>query len=191
MDLSSAPIRVMEPAIKARLRLAFPEKDFTIERIPQTLTIKEFERLSRLSPFIGLAWAGFKPDGANERITKGDMLWRLVLVYKASNGLEARFKGDRLGLGLDAMVDVSIVLLNGAGFPGIGKSQVTLANSVIADGWSDDSIVIAQVDFTVSFTATPANFSLKTAEDFQKLGITWIVDPEDEAAPDVTDELEP
>jgi hypothetical protein len=89
------------------------------------------------------------------------------------------------------MVDVSIVLLNGAGFPGIGKSQVTLANSVIADGWSDDSIVIAQVDFTVSFTATPANFSLKTAEDFQKLGITWIVDPEDEAAPDVTDELEP
>jgi hypothetical protein len=78
MDLSSAPIRVMEPAIKARLRLAFPEKDFTIERIPQTLTIKEFERLSRLSPFIGLAWAGFKPDGANERITKGPLQGRQI-----------------------------------------------------------------------------------------------------------------
>lgn len=176
-DLARQPIRTMEPKIIERLRLAFPEKDFTIERIPQTLTLKEFERLARLTPFIGLAWTGFKPDGDNNRITKGAMLWRLVLLFKASSALETRFKGDARGLGLDAMVDVSIVLMNGAEYPGIGTSHVTLANSVIADGWTDDAIVIAQVDFEIRFTATPAIFKLKTIEDFQALGVTWLVNP--------------
>ncbi|WP_050746292.1 MULTISPECIES: hypothetical protein [unclassified Shinella] len=186
LDLARQPIRTMEPVIIERLRLAFPQKDFTVERIPQTLTLKEFERLSRLTPFIGLAWTGFKPDGDNNRITKGAMLWRLVLLFKASNALETRFKGDTRGLGLDAMVDVAMVLMNGAEYPGIGTSHVTLANSVIADGWTDDSIVIAQVDFEVRFTATPATFKLKTLEDFQALGVTWIVNPPEEETPPET-----
>lgn len=192
MDISTTPIRAMETPIVNRLRLAFPSKDFTIERVPQTLTLKEFERLVKSTPFIGLAWTGFRPDGqTNARVTKGDMLWRLILIYKASSTLEARFKGDKLGLGLDAMVDVSIVLLNGAVFDGIGTSQVTSASSVIADGWSDDKIVIAQVDFSVKFTSTPGNLALVTPGDFARLGITWIVEPIDAAAPAVTDLVEP
>lgn len=191
MDLASAPIRLMEPAIVDRLRLAFPAKTFAIERVPQTLSIKEFERLARLAPFIGLAWTGFKPDGAAGRMTKGDMLWRLILIFKASSTNEMRFKGDTRGLGLDAMIDVAVVLLHGWTIDGIGKCQVTLANSVIADGWLDDGVVIAQVDFAVSFAATPAIFALKTAEDFLRLGITWAVDPEDADAPPVTDLVSP
>ncbi|NKX16155.1 hypothetical protein HGG75_10330 [Ochrobactrum pseudogrignonense] len=57
-ELTKAPIRVMEAAIIARLRLAFPEKKFQIARVPAVLTVKEFERIVRLKPFIGLAgWA--------------------------------------------------------------------------------------------------------------------------------------
>lgn len=192
MDLSAAPIRVMEPAIVDRLRLGFPSATFAIERIPQTMTLKEFERVVRTVPFIGLAWTGFRPDGANTngRITKGDMLWRLVLVYKASSGFDTRFKGDKRGIGLDAMLDVSVLLLNGAVFDGIGTSQVTLANSVTADGLTDEALVVAQVDFTVKFTATPARLQLVTPEDFARFGITWIVEPEDDAAPDVTDTID-
>jgi hypothetical protein len=192
MDISHTPIREMEPKIIERLRLAFPAKDFTIERVPQTLSIKEFERLARLAPFIGLAWTGFRPDGTatNARITKGDMLWRLIIVFKASNSLETRFKGDARGLGLDAMVDVAVVLLNGAVFDGIGTSQVILANSVIADGWSDDSIVIAQIDFSVKFSATPANLALVTPGDFQRLGITWAIEPVLNGAPSVTETID-
>ena len=50
-DLSLAPIQLMEPAIIERLRLAFPQKLFTIERTPPTLTINEFQRVVRLANF--------------------------------------------------------------------------------------------------------------------------------------------
>ncbi|MBB3963487.1 hypothetical protein [Rhizobium metallidurans] len=186
MNLLNAPIRNMEPAIVERLRLAFPEKTFAIERVPQTMTIKEFETISRRSPFIGLAWTGMRPDTASGRVLKGKMLWRLILVYKASSTLDARFKGDARGLGLDAMIDVSVALLQGAEIPGVGFASVTLANSIIADGWSDDAIVIAQVDFDVTFTANVAGFGLKTLDEFLAFGVTWAIPGDDAAA---TDEL--
>lgn len=195
MDLSLTPIRSQEPLIIARLRLAFPEKTFTIKRVPQVLSIKEFTRYASASPFIGLAWTGMRPDPASGRILKGVMQWRLVLIYKTSNSLEARFKGDTKGIGLDAMIDVAMVLLQGVSFEGQGHTSVTLANSVIADGWSDDDIAIAQVDFTFSFATTPAPLGLMTVDDFKALGITWEVaqdDPEaDRVAVPLTDEFTP
>jgi len=190
MKLAYAPIRRMEPMIVDRLRLAFPEKTFAIERIPQTLTIKEFERLARLAPFLGLAWTGMRPDPASGRQLKGNMLWRLVTIIKASSSLQTRFKGDALGLGQDAVVDVAIALLHGFEFPAVGVSTVTLANSVIADGWSDEQIVIAQIDFQVSFVTAPATFELVTLDDFERLGVSWAVLPDEDANP-VSDTIDP
>ncbi|KEC73909.1 hypothetical protein RLPCCGM1_c2028 [Rhizobium leguminosarum bv. phaseoli CCGM1] len=189
MDLAYAPIRRMEPAIVERLRLAFPAKDFTIERIPQTLTIKEFERLVKQAPFIGLAWTGMKPDAASGRALKGQMLWRLVLVFRASNGLETRFKGDKRGIGLDAMHDVAVALLQAAEIPGVGVATVTSANSLIADGWTDDNVVISQIDFSVAFVSSPANFALATLDDFERIGASWAFaeDPESTVATDETE----
>ncbi|SOC83118.1 hypothetical protein SAMN05421890_1563 [Ensifer adhaerens] len=186
MDLSKAPIARMETAITERLRLAFPEKTFTIERVPQVLTIKEFERLSRISPFIGLAWTGMKPDSDTGRSLEGKMTWRLILIYRASSTPEARFKGDRRGLGLDSMIDVSMALLHGWTLPGVGRAAVTLANSVIADGWSDDLLVIAQVDFEIRFNAPVADYDLVTAEELKTLATTWALD---DSAETVTDTI--
>ncbi|MGN6777574.1 hypothetical protein [Rhizobium sp.] len=188
MQLAYAPIRTMEPAIVSRLRLAFPAKTFTIERVPQTMTLKEFERLAKLSPFIGLAWTGMKADPDSGRSLKGKMLWRLILIFQASNSLETRFKGDARGLGLDAMIDVSVALLQGAVFDKIGVCNVTLANSVIADGFTDDQVVIAQVDFEINFTTSPANFDILSAEAFERLGITWAVS-NDPNAMTISDEI--
>lgn len=191
MDISMMPIRAMEPHIVARLRLGFPSSAFAIERVPQILTLIEFERVVRRSPFIGLAWTGFRPDGqTNGRITKGDMLWRLILVLKASNSLETRFKGDKRDIGLDAMLDLAIVLLNGAVFEDIGTCQVISAASVIADGWTKDDLVIAQVDFSVKFSATIARIGVLTADDFERMGISWTFEPADEEAPSVTNLIE-
>jgi hypothetical protein len=176
MDLSKQPIARMEALIKERLRIAFPAKTFGIERVPQTMTLAEFTRLSRLSPIIGLAWTGMKPDGDAGRRLDGKMLWRLILIYKASNGLEARFKGDAKGLGLDAMMDVSMALLHGWTLPEVGRSTVTLANSVIADGFTDDAVVIAQVDFEIRFAAPVADYDLITLADFKELAVTWALD---------------
>jgi hypothetical protein len=188
MDTSLTPIRSQEPLITNRLRLAFPQKTFAIQRVPQVLTIKEFTRYANTSPFIGLAWTGMRPDPASGRMLQGLMLWRLVMIYKTSSTLEARFKGDARGLGLDAMVDVAMVLLQGVDFKGQGNTAVTGANSIIADGWADDDIAIAQIDFTFSFATTPANLSLMTVDDFTALGITWAIF-DDPAADTVTDEL--
>ncbi|MCY1668324.1 hypothetical protein [Rhizobium sp. SL86] len=181
-------IRKMEPLLTKRLRLAFPEKTFAIERVPQVMTVKEFERLARLSPFIGLAWVGFRADANSGRMLSGRMLWRLILIFKASNGLETRFKGDVKGIGLDAMADVAIALMHGWTVPDAGPVSVTGANSVIADGWSDEAVVIAQVDFEIYCTAHPGKLDLITPDDFRALSIDWMVEPDPDAVP-VSDTL--
>ncbi|MFQ0815780.1 hypothetical protein AVM02_07660 [Brucella anthropi] len=188
-ELTKAPIRVMEAAIIARLRLAFPEKKFQIGRVPAVLTVKEFERILRLKPFIGLAWMGLQPDRDNGRLLSGAANWRLVLVVKASNSLDARFKGDKFDIGLDAMIDVSSVLLSGCTLPEIGTSTVTRAEAVYADGWADDATVLAQVDFDVRFTSPLSAFQIKSADDLKSLGITWITNDAEE--PVITETINP
>lgn len=182
------PIRNQEPLIVDRLRIAFPKNAFTIERVPQVLSLDEFKRVVKLSPFIGLAWTGMKPDADNGRMLKGNMLWRLILINKVSSGLEARFKGDKFDIGMDAMVDVASVLLQGVNFDDQGVTNITLSNNVIADGWTDDNVAIAQVDFTFSFACRAAATGKMHPDDFKALGITWSVN----GSPDtVSDELQP
>ncbi|MBW9072228.1 hypothetical protein [Agrobacterium deltaense] len=182
------PIRNQEPLIIERLRIAFPKKIFTIQRVPQTLSIKEFNRISRLTPFIGLAWTGMKPDPDSGRMLTGNMLWRLILINSVSNGLEARFKGDANDIGMDAMADVASVLLQGVSFEGQGATSVTGANSVTADGWSDDNLSIAQLDFTFSFACRAAATGKMQPDDFRALGVTWSVNGSTET---VSDEVQP
>lgn len=174
MDLATSPIRVMQPAIEQRLRLAFPAKDFQIQRVPPVLTIKEFERVVRLTPFVGLAWMGMRPDRDAGRQLAAAMRWRLVLIAKASSSLDARFRGDKRDIGLDAMLDIAGTLLQGAVFDGIGASAVTGAEAIYADGWADEATVVAQVDFEIRYQFSPAALSLKTIDDFERLDAAWL-----------------
>ena len=176
MNLATSPVRVMQPAIVSRLRLAFPEKDFQIQRVPPVLTIREFERVVRLTPFIGLAWMGMRPDRDAGRQLAAAMRWRLTLIVKASSSLEARFGGDKRDIGLDAMLDVAGALLQGAVFDGIGASAVTGAEAVYADGWADEATVVANVDFEIRYQFSPAALQLVTLDDFETLGVTWLND---------------
>lgn len=191
MDLSTAPIRTVEPLITARLRLAFPEKDFSLERIPSVLTVKEFEQVLRQPPFLGLAFLGIRTDPNSGRQVQAAQRWRLVLVVKASRGLRTRFSGDAHEIGLDAMTDVAVVLLQGAVFEGVGATRVTGVEAVYAEGWNDDATVVNQVDFEVSYSASPRTLKLVTAADFAGLGITWLNDssPDPAEGPDVPQEI--
>ncbi|WP_052699842.1 hypothetical protein [Martelella endophytica] len=171
------------PLIEERLRIAFPEKTFGFERVPTAMSITEFRRIARLAPFLGLAWQGMKP-GNDARLLSGTMQWRLFLVCAVSSGLEARFKGDTRGVGLDAMVDVAAVLLNGVSFADMGSLTVTGAAAIVADGFADDNIALAQVDFSFSFVTATAELELETADDLAALGVTWSlggdIEPQDE-----------
>lgn len=170
-----APIRRQEPLITERLRLAFPKNPFVIERVPQNLSTTEFKRIVRQTPFLGLAWAGMKPDASSGRQLKGDMQWRLILINRVSSGLEARFKGDKQDIGMDAMTDVGMAILHGASFKGVGTTKVTQVSSLIAEGWADDDIAISQIDFDFSFVTSPADFSIMSSDAFEALDITWSV----------------
>tara|TARA_R110002020_G_scaffold150297_1_gene326938 strand:- start:524 stop:1111 length:588 start_codon:yes stop_codon:yes gene_type:complete len=191
MDLSTAPIRTVEPLITARLRLAFPEKNFSLERIPSILTVKEFEQVLRQPPFLGLAFLGIRTDPNSGRQIQAAQRWRLVLVVKASRGLRTRFSGDAHEIGLDAMTDVAVVLLQGAVFDGVGATRVTGVEAVYAEGWNDDATVVNQIDFEVSYSASPRALKLVTAADFAGLGITWLNDssPDPAEGPDVPQEI--
>ncbi|MDL2401254.1 hypothetical protein [Rhizobium mayense] len=188
METSYAPIRTMEPAIIDRLRLAFPSKTFKIDRVPQNMTLTEFDSVTKTTPFIGLAWVGMRTDPDAGRRLKGQMLWRLVLIYKSSRALIGRFKGDALDIGLDAMADVATIMLHGVTFPGIGACRVTAANSIVADGFAADDIVLAQVDFEIAFTANVNDLKLEQLEDFRTLGMTWTF-ADDPDAPTVSAEI--
>lgn len=191
MDLQTTPIRSMEPAIVERLRLAFPAKDFAIERVPSVLTIKEFTRITRSMPFIGLAWVGMTVDRDAGRQLHASMTWRLTLIVKASSALETRFKGDTRSIGLDAMIDVASALLQGVTFDNIGLCTVTGAQSVYAEGIGDDGIVIANVDFAIRYQFSAAELKLATPDDLRKLGVAWLVEPSTDpaGAPDAGQEI--
>lgn len=173
MDLTATAIRSMEPAIVARLRLGFPANKFSLERVPSMLTAREFERVTRQTPFIGLSWMGISPDAASGRALQAKARWRVVLVCKASSGLEARFKGDKHDIGLDAMVDVAIVLLQGAPIAKVGWVTVTAAEAIYVEGWADDATVLAQVDFSIGYQASAGELRLVEPEDFARLQVDW------------------
>lgn len=175
--LDTAPIATIEQPIVDRLHLAFPPRNFTIERVPSTMTLREFQRHARATPFIGLAWLGLDPDAANSRQLKAKMQWRAILITSART-LEARFKGDARDIGLDAMIDVLSLILNGWTVEGIGAVTVTGAKAVFAEGNEDDDVAIAQVDFSVAYVARLAAMQFKTAADLAAIDIQWLAGSE-------------
>lgn len=191
MNLSTSPIRTIEPKVTERLRLAFPEETFSLERIPSVLTVKEFERVLRQPPFLGLAFMGIKPDPASGRQLQAAMRWRLLLVVKASRDLRTRFSGDAHEIGLDAMTDVAIALVQGHVIESIGATRVTSVEAVYAEGWGDDATVVNQVDFEVAYSWSAAPLKIKTPDDLRSLGVTWLNagSPDPDEGPDAPQEI--
>lgn len=189
LDLATAPIRIMRPKIVDRLRLVFPERDFTISAVPSVMTIDEFKRITRTLPFIGIAWMGMTVDrGAGRQLT-AVMNWRLMLVVKASSNLDARFEGDSRDIGLDAMVDVATAALHFAELPHVGHASVTSAQAVFADGWADEATVIAYVDFAIRFATSLARISADDLDSLRLLGVAWLLDGQPEGSPQISDEV--
>lgn len=181
MDISLMPIRSMEPKILDRLRKVFPAQKFQMDRVPSVLTINEFERLTRQSPFIGLAFTGMRPDANSGRHLLAKFQWRLVIILKATGNPDRRFKGDSRDIGLDALVDVATAILHGHTVPDIGRCAVTGTEAVYAEGWGDMATVLAHVNFEVSSTLNATDLQLETPDDFKGINATWMLEGENNA----------
>lgn len=179
MDVSLMPIRSMAPLIMARLRKVFPENKFQLDRVPSILTLNEFERLTRQSPFLGLAFAGMKPDGASGRRLLCKYQWRLVIILKATGNFNRRFCGDARDFGLDDLTDVATAILHGHTLPDIGACAVTGLETVYAEGWSDQATVLAHINFEVMTALAAGDLRLETPEDFESIHAVWLLDADD------------
>ncbi|RFC63607.1 hypothetical protein DYI37_11415 [Fulvimarina endophytica] len=182
MDLSTTPIRTIEPLLIERLRLVFTKQKFSLDRVPSVLTIKEFERIVRQTPFIGLAFLSVAPSRNSGRQMQAVMRWRLFLVVTATRDLRTRFSGDAQDVGLDPMTDAAAAALQGWSIDRIGDVAVTGIEAVYADGWADDATVVNQVDFEVSYSASSSMLRLADPGDFKRLAVSWPT----AGAPDLT-----
>lgn len=185
---AAAPIRNMEPLIIERIRLAFPQEAFTIERVSSIVSPDEFSDLVVKSPALCLAWMGVRPEGSSARTLRGRAQWRLILIYKSSAKPENRFRGDAFGWGLDDMVDVAMMILHGWTIADVGSCYVSGSDAVGVQGFEDQQVVVAQVDFEVSFTSLVSALDVVTTGDLERIGATWIVNGSEET---VTETIEP
>lgn len=175
MDTQYTPIRAMEPKIIDRLRLVFPTKLFTIERVPPTMSPEEFKSLTRLSPYIGLAFTGFKIDPNAGRAAKGTWNWSIVFVCKATGNFDRRAKGDIFDLGLDEIMDVAGCILHGVTFDDIGLCSVTSSDVIYSEGWGKDAYVLAHLNIEIQTTMMSGALEIETLEDFAGINATWLM----------------
>ncbi|KAA6405786.1 hypothetical protein [Candidatus Tokpelaia sp.] len=178
----NTPIRRMSPVIEERLRLVFPKKLFQIDRAPAIMTVKEYERITRQSPFIGLAFLSIQVGAASGREMLCQYHWRLICVLKATGRLDRRFKGDARDMGMDDIMDVAIACLHGHSFNELGACEVTSADSVFLESkaaeFADEDTIMAHINFVISSTLSAADLRLTDPEDFKGLNVSWLVNGE-------------
>jgi len=182
MDMSLNPIRSMEPLLLKRLRLVFPVKTFQMERVAPVMDAAEFERLTRQTPYIGLAFNGFRNDAQAGRFVQGLWNWKLIIVCKAVGSFNRRVKGDKFDVGLDDIMDVASVILHGVSLDEIGLVSVTSSDVVYSQGWGNQAIVLAHLDFNVRTNMASGDLKLETPQDFKGINAIWLSGDENQEA---------
>jgi len=179
MDMSLNPIRSMEPLLLKRLRLGFPQKQFQMERVAPGMDAAEVERLTRQTPYIGLAFSGLRNDASAGRFVQGVWAWKLVIVCKAVGNFNRRVKGDKFDIGLDDIMDVAATILHGVSLDEIGLVSVVSSDVVYSQGWGDKAIVLAHLDFNVRTNMASGDLKLESFQDFKGINAGWLLGDDD------------
>lgn len=165
------PILMIDEAVESRLRTAFDGK-WTIERVPDPMTLAEFEHLLRSTPWIGLGWASLAATPQGRRVD-GTLGFTLTICLR-NPGAEARFKGDSRGPGIYTATLAAAALLHGMTVPGVGTIQVTGAASAFAEGHKDRQIAIARLAFEViGISLGDFMGAVAAADDLKELVSGW------------------
>lgn len=182
---SAGPIHAATAGIEARLQAAFPTNRFQHELLPAPLTPKLMNDLaSRRTPFVGLAFLGFKPAPATSRLMSVKLRYGVYLVasHPQSRG---RLLGDRQGPGLAQMIHAAVCTLHGhtvagAGQEAVGSIDVGDVDNTDGSEWAKDTTACAALTLELS-----ASFTTSAPDILQSVAATWTFDGPVDVASDI------
>ena len=172
--VSPGPLQATGIAIQDRLRLVFPERRFVHAWMPPKVNAKDWTRLLRRLPFVGLGWSDADPIKAAPRVFAGESGWTVFLVAENKAGPRNLYFGDAQGPGLFDMVHAAVAILHGHTIPGVGTVFVTKTGNAFAENWDGDDTAMAAVDLRVGLTLPLADAVSGVAETvLATIGIAW------------------
>lgn len=150
VPIRPGPLERLALALRERLILAFPEKQFDHQWMPARPSKSQWVTLLRRPPFVGISWTAMAPQSqAGARSFAADVAFTVVLVTANESGAGPRLFGDRLAPGLMTMVQVAAVFLHGHTFPDLGSAKVNQADHATAEEWDNENLAMAAIDVTI------------------------------------------
>ncbi len=181
-------ISALTTGIAAILRERFPESRWTIEHVPTPMTLKEFERVIGMTPFIGVSWREIQPGPNAGRATPEKMAATATLVVKNASGKAGRLLGDGAGPGLYPAMELARLALHTRAIEGVGTLGVTRSSQAYSDGWGDLTVAIGVIELEVPTTTPRPIGAGEETPEFAGLATTWDFAPgEGSPADNVTD----
>jgi hypothetical protein len=149
--ITPGPLEMAAMGLAARVQTVFTSKRFNFEYVPARMTIKQWDRLGGLAPFVGLGWKGIPVRSEFESTFHAAAQFTVYLIAKNAGpgGDQARYLGDALGMGQLRMVQSAISILNGYSVPNVGPCFVSSAGNLWVDGWQAEGCALAGVDVQV------------------------------------------
>lgn len=157
------PLSWTARSLEARLKFLFDERYFRHRYIPAQLDAAAWARLVDMAPFVGIGFAGIKPDPKIGRTLEASSEWTIFLVSKNVGDVRARFLGDALLPGAFDFLQVAIVGLQGWTLPKSdnawengGTVQITGVHNAAREGATADACTILAIDLSIRFEAVPS-----------------------------------
>ena len=155
---SRGPIIEIGEAIAERLKFAFPPERFTHEFLPAKLDARQWDKLLRRTPFVGLGFADNEPKLDSSNHFTGAVTWAVFLGTRNESGPRARFYGDKQAPGVLQMMQVAVAALQGhtlkADGVKLGTVYAVRAANAFAEEWKDDAVAMVQLGLSVMTTFT-------------------------------------
>lgn len=172
---SPGPLESVTLALRERLVLAFPEKQFDHQFVPPRVSKKQWDALLRRPPFVGIGWMDLEPKRkAGARIFTADAVFNITLVTVNQGGVKPGLLGDTLAPGIMRMVGAALGVLHGYTFPDIGTATVTRISAATSDDWENDNLFAASLDLSMDMSM-PMNavFEEIPADALTTTSIQW------------------
>ena len=150
--LTPGPLEAMASALQARMQIAFPATRYNFEFVPARMTIKEWDRIGGLAPFIGLGFKGITAKSEFDSTFEGVALWTIYVIAKNAGSTQARYLGDAQGAGILRLVQGAISMLNGFTLPAVGACQVMSAGNLWVDNWEAQGCMLAGIELAVQLS---------------------------------------